>query len=249
MRDCEHGVFSSVSDTGQMEHEWADPDSPRWRDDPWRHVFEERTYFSRAFCHGARVLDVPCGSGWTAVRLAEVASQVVGVDVDAAAIRHARRENTAPNVTYRQMDALALDFQAGSFDTAISLEALEHFEPAQAGRYLRQLHRVLKIGGWIAGSTPAAEDDAMARWKLENSRDKGHCQIYTEAALRRELSRCFSEVKIVRMPQDYFLFCAVKWAPTVGLRSRVITLVRRLKRRLVRLARAARRKLFPRGED
>ncbi len=193
----------------------ADPEAPEWRQDPWYDVFVERTTFARAFCHGARVLDAPCGVGWAAKKLAEVASEVHGIDSDPEAIDYAKGKYAGPNISYAVMDALDPAYPDARFDTAVSLEALEHFTAEQGNRYLRQLHRMLVAGGRIVGSTPAARDAAEARRMLKRSREKGHRWIYTREALRRKLEVSFREVAVVPMPQPYFLFCGTK-RPAAG---------------------------------
>ena len=49
-----------------------------------------RYVFARAFVRGKRVLDAACGEGYGSALLADEAASVVGIDVDAAAIQHAR---------------------------------------------------------------------------------------------------------------------------------------------------------------
>src|SRR6266403_4168752 len=49
-----------------------------------------RYAFARRFATGKRVLDAACGEGYGTALLSKVASAVVGVDIDAATVAHAR---------------------------------------------------------------------------------------------------------------------------------------------------------------
>jgi cyclopropane fatty-acyl-phospholipid synthase-like methyltransferase len=99
---------------------------------------------------GERVLDVGCGTGGPAVRLAERADvRVVGVTVsEQQAIRatsHAERAGVADRVEFHHADVMALPFDAASFDHAFALESILHV-PAREGA-LAQVARVLRLGG------------------------------------------------------------------------------------------------------
>jgi ubiquinone/menaquinone biosynthesis C-methylase UbiE len=97
---------------------------------------------------GARVLDLGCGPGWVSHNLAGE-YQLVGVDVEEAAVRLCRRLYQG---NYLVGSALGLPYADGSFDAVIFTEAIEHFarpEPA-----LAEIARVLKPGGLALITTP-----------------------------------------------------------------------------------------------
>jgi len=100
----------------------------------------------------ARVLDAGCGPGFYALRVAALGHDVVGVDVDRAALRHARalaRERRAGGrLAFRTADLRELDLGAARFDAALLIYyVLENFPRRQQPRVLRRLRRVLKPGG------------------------------------------------------------------------------------------------------
>lgn len=76
---------------------------------------------------GMDVLDVGCGDGRTARRIARTAASVIGVDPDAERIalaRDAAPEADSCDVAFRIEDAVTLDFPAGEFDAVIFTRSL-----------------------------------------------------------------------------------------------------------------------------
>lgn len=109
--------------------------------------------FAEPYCQGKRVLDLGCGSGYGAARIAGVASAVTGVDVAADAVAFAKARYAAPNLDYRLVMAdAALPFEDASFDVVLSFQVIEHVVD-EAG-YLREARRVLRPGGVLILITP-----------------------------------------------------------------------------------------------
>ena len=105
---------------------------------------------------GARVLDVPTGSG-VALRGLRPGQglDVVAVDISATmlarAMRTAARLGVADQVTPTVADVGGLPFDDGTFDLVVSLTGLHCFpDPRQA---VREMVRVLAPGGVITGSS------------------------------------------------------------------------------------------------
>ena len=95
---------------------------------------------------GQRVLDVGCGFGGTLAELDRhfPASDLVGLNIDARQLEHARRW-LAPQIELVGGDACRLPFADASFDTVLCVEAIFHF-PARA-RFFAEARRVLRPGG------------------------------------------------------------------------------------------------------
>ncbi|HJT98899.1 MAG TPA: class I SAM-dependent methyltransferase [Rhodanobacteraceae bacterium] len=112
-----------------------------------------RYVFARRIAAGRRVLDAACGEGYGSALLADVAAEVVGVDIDAASIEHAReRYGSVPNLRYEQGDATRLAFTDGRFDLVVCCETLEHVEAQE--RLIEGFARVLTDDGVLLVSSP-----------------------------------------------------------------------------------------------
>lgn len=94
-----------------------------------------------------RVLDVGCGKGEFAIRLAERAGRVDAVDRSPEMIEAARRVVPA-NVTCLQGDIAELTLPAGAYDAITSISALHHLPLPTV---LPRLAQALRPGGILIG--------------------------------------------------------------------------------------------------
>jgi ubiquinone/menaquinone biosynthesis C-methylase UbiE len=100
-----------------------------------------------------RVLDAACGEGYGSALLAELASEVTGVDIDTDAIRHAAaRYGGKPNLRFVQASCAALPLADASTDVVISFETIEHIAHQEA--MLAEFRRVLVPDGILVVSSP-----------------------------------------------------------------------------------------------
>jgi len=90
-----------------------------------------------------RVLDIGCGEGQVARRIASTGAEVVGVDPTAAQVEMARRRAGGPR--YVRAGAEALPCRDGSFDTVVICLALEHVDAFETA--IDEVARVLEPGG------------------------------------------------------------------------------------------------------
>lgn len=101
---------------------------------------------------GKRVLDVACGEGYGSHLLAGKAISVIGVDLDAEVVAHARAKYKLANLDFLQGDCTALTLADASVDLVVSFETLEHHIEHEA--MLAELRRVLAPDGVLLVSTP-----------------------------------------------------------------------------------------------
>jgi D-aspartate ligase len=102
---------------------------------------------------GARVLDLGCGAGHTAVALAQRGYQVDALDCEQAMLDMASRRAQSAGVTLTMGigDAHELPFEESSFDAILALGLIPWLRsPHQA---LREMQRVLKPGGLLVISS------------------------------------------------------------------------------------------------
>lgn len=101
---------------------------------------------------GPAVLDLGCGTGNVALRLARRGLEVTGVDLSPAMLDRGRRKSP-PGAGVRWVEASAVElidhFPAESFDTITSVLVLSELSAAEQGEALRQCHRVLRAGGQL----------------------------------------------------------------------------------------------------
>lgn len=97
---------------------------------------------------GERVLDVGCGTGVVARRVAVLVGpmNVAGLDLDPAVLEVGRR--IEPHIDWRAGSAEVLPFPDASFDVVLSQMAIQFF-PDRLGA-LREMRRVLAPGGRVA---------------------------------------------------------------------------------------------------
>jgi len=91
------------------------------------------------------LLNVGSSAGFIDRHLAENFASVVGMDIDAPAVRHAAAANDRPNLRFFVGDALRLPFDDRAFDVVVCSQVYEHVP--DAGRMMAEIFRVLRPHG------------------------------------------------------------------------------------------------------
>lgn len=140
----------------------------------------KRTVTNLKLQAGAKVLDVGCGTGASALPAAQAVGKnglVVGVGVDLAArlLDRARTKAQAAglgNVEFRLADMTALNYPEASFDAVVSVFSI-FFVPDMEG-LVRELWRIVRPGGKLAVTTwgPRIFEPAYSRWLIAVGTDR-----------------------------------------------------------------------------
>jgi cyclopropane fatty-acyl-phospholipid synthase-like methyltransferase len=107
---------------------------------------------------GKALLDVACGAGGPALRIAAATGcSVVGIDVHEQAVTTARslaaQRGLAEGAEFRSIDATRpLPFSDASFDAITCIDAINHF--SDRPRVVAEWSRVLKVGGRLLFTDP-----------------------------------------------------------------------------------------------
>jgi len=96
-----------------------------------------------------RILDLGCGPGLYACRLAKLGHQMVGIDYSPASIAYARRTARAEmlDCTFIEGDIREADYGGGFEAAMLIFGELNVFKPADARLILKKAHAALKPGG------------------------------------------------------------------------------------------------------
>lgn len=139
-----------------------------------------------------RCLDIACGPGHTALRMARDGGLVIAADIAPGMLETARRlaaERSLDNVLVQYAEAAALPFAAASFDLVTCRIAPHHFTDVPA--FLAEAARVLKADGRLVVEDSLAPDDpdtAAFLEDLEKRRDPTHVHSLSATEWRKVLA-------------------------------------------------------------
>jgi len=105
------------------------------------HYLQKRVAFVREHIDAQSVLDVGCGTGALAVRLAGVGYDVTGVDPSDGMLDVLRER--APAISAVQGSGTALPFDDGGFDLVLCVAVMHHV--AEAGAVRRTLSEMVRV--------------------------------------------------------------------------------------------------------
>ena len=112
-----------------------------------------RYLLARSVLSGLTVVDLASGEGYGSAWLAEVARDVTGVDIDKAAVQHARaRYAASTNLRFTVGDIENLPLPDACADAVVCFEAIEHVPDPR--RVIEETVRILRPGGLFFVSTP-----------------------------------------------------------------------------------------------
>jgi ubiquinone/menaquinone biosynthesis C-methylase UbiE len=142
---------------------------------------------------GDRVLELGCGTGTTALRLAGDVQDYLATDISAGMIAIAHEKHAAgpiPALVFRTATAEALTPDATQFNAVLGFNYL-HLVRDLPGT-LRRIHALLAAGGLFISKTPCVGDmNALIRFALPAMRAIGkapYAGVFRAADLSRQIS-------------------------------------------------------------
>lgn len=121
----------------------VDDDADRWN----HNIHYHPLLLAAVPSHARGALDVGCGEGMLARRLAGLVPRVVGIDRDLTSIEGARATAGSDGIEFVLGDFLTHPFEPRSFDFIASVATLHHLDAARA---LRRMSELLRPGGTLA---------------------------------------------------------------------------------------------------
>jgi ubiquinone/menaquinone biosynthesis C-methylase UbiE len=173
--------------------------------------------------HGARYVDVGCGTGNYTIRMSQVGMSICGIDLSAVMLGRAREKSRA--VAWLNSDALALPFRDASFVGAIM--TFVHHHVSELAAAFRELRRVLAPAGRLVLLNGTAEQTRHF-WLLEyfpfmiEQAALSCSQSQTEAALAEAgfSIKTTEPYEVAEDLKDWFLYSG-KYKPELYLDPRV----------------------------
>ncbi len=108
----------------------------------------------------ARLLDMACGSGALAVRLAPKVGHIDAIDISAKMIAIARaraQEAGMDNIAFQRSSIEAFQADQASYDGVLAMSILHLLDDWRAA--IAKAHALLKPGGFLASNTHCLEDE------------------------------------------------------------------------------------------
>lgn len=167
---------------------------------PPEHLLE----FVRSLAQAELALDLGVGDGRLASELA--ATGLTGADVSATALERARERLPGARLVQVALDE-PLPFEDNEFDTVLCAETIEHVRDVQLA--LSEIRRVLRPGGRLALTTPAA-----SRWRIlfrgVEHPFSPHLRAFTRRSLRTTLETMGFHVMSLEVRKGTLLALAVR---------------------------------------
>jgi SAM-dependent methyltransferase len=178
-------------------------------------------YLANQVNRGERVLNVGIGSGIFESLARERGAVVHSLDPSEAAL-DSLRERLGLGENARVGTLAAIPWDEETFDVVVVSEVLEHLDDASLSGALREIARVLRHGGRLSGTVPAAEKLDELRVVCPNCSNVfhrwGHHQSFSKARLTELLS---AHLRVDAMIQRPF----VAWE-TLNWKGRIAGLVK-----------------------
>lgn len=157
-------VLSYYSHKIQFRYEWNTEPLPEWFDhftdqhylfrESKNPLWAERGIFNLlAMKQGATVLELCCGDGFNTYHCYSLRSNnIIAVDFDSTAIKHAIKYNQAKNIQFLLRD-IRNEMPEGKFDNIIWDAAIEHFTSDEINMIMKSIKNRMNKEGILSGYT------------------------------------------------------------------------------------------------
>lgn len=116
----------------------------------------------------SRILEIGCGGGHAAAKLASYGYQVTAIDFSSVAVEHAKKRY-GESVRFIEGDACKLNFSTNSFDAVISVDLIEHLFDLDL--HLKEVKRVLVNKGVYIFKTPNKIWNDLYYWQKPEAKN------------------------------------------------------------------------------
>jgi 2-polyprenyl-3-methyl-5-hydroxy-6-metoxy-1,4-benzoquinol methylase len=152
------------------------------------HLLSYYKFAAKMIGPGKRVLEVGCSEGFGSMLLAESATEVLAIDLDAEAIAVANATVATEKLRFAVADVLADTL--GRFDAAVSLDVIEHIYPDHEDAFVAAIAAALHDHGVLIVGTPNIVSDQFAS---AVSRE-GHVNLFSAERLSELMLQHFHNV-------------------------------------------------------
>lgn len=178
----------------------------------------KRYQFAANYCHGKNVLDAATGVGYGAAYLTQMASKVIGIDIDPVAIAYGKSKYSNSRLHLQVADVASTHFGDCEFDVICSFETIEHLPEIPA--YLQEMVRLLATDGIYIVSTPQVPQTNY------NPQNPYHTVEFSRSDFETLLKQYFGEVEIYAQcrRQSELHYWLTKIADFTGMRKHLAKL-------------------------
>jgi SAM-dependent methyltransferase len=157
------------------------------------HYLRKRTAFIAASCPRGCVLDVGCGTGALAQRLAGIGYEVVGVDPSEGMLEIMRARS--PETRAVKASGTSLPFDDESFDLVLTVAAMHHIaDPAAVRQTLAEMVRVCKSTGRVLIWDHNPRNPYWSHLMARVPQDTGEERLIGEQEIMRGLNAAGAQV-------------------------------------------------------
>lgn len=182
------------------------PSNERFQKNGWWEKMLLRYGLAMYFSKEKKILETCSGVGWGAYLLDAMAKDVTCIEMDKHSISLSKQLWETDKTEYINGSVLKIPAKDNKYDVVTAMESIEHFKVEDIKMYLSEVHRVLRPGGFLIGSS--AFPDTVEEANVLCSKNEYHLHICTKQELKELLrGHGFKKIKVF---QNRLFFIARK---------------------------------------